>query len=97
MTHSDLATRAVATAGIVPARPTAIICNFAVTNTTGGGYLTVNPGGNNIVAASTISWFGSGQVLANGVAVPVSNDLKVTVTVIAGGGGQTDFVLDVTG
>ena len=91
----DLISGAVSTADVVPIGTTAIACNVTVSNTVGAGFLTVNPGGNVVIAASTINWFGPGQILANGVIVTISADRNVTV--IAGGGGQTDFILDVTG
>lgn len=82
-------------ADVVPAGATAITCNVTVDKTQTAGYLTVNPGGNTTVTSSTINWFGNGQTLANGVTVTISASREVTV--IAGGPGATDFVLDVTG
>jgi len=55
----------------------------------------VNPGGNIVVAASTINWFGPNQNLANGILATLNANREVTV--IAGGGGTTHFVLDVNG
>ncbi len=93
----DLNTGVVAVADVVPAGATAIACNLTVVNTVGGGFLTVNPGGNNTVSGATINWFATGQILNNGVIVQLNDQRQVTV--IGGGttGTRTDFVLDVTG
>lgn len=85
----------VAQADFVPAGATAITCNVTVANTVGAGYLAVNPGGVTAVSASTINWFGNGQVLANGVTLTLNANREVTV--VFGGGGSTDFALDVSG
>ena len=91
----DLTTGAVVTANVVPVGATAISVNVTVTGTVGTGFLAVNAGGNTVIAASAINWFGPDQNLANGIIVPVSAARQVTV--IAGGGGSTHFVLDVSG
>jgi hypothetical protein len=91
----DLTTGAVVTANVVPAGATAIFVNLTVVDTVGSGFLAVNEGGNTTVAASAINWSGPGQILANGLAVPL--DASRQVTVIGGGGGSTNFILDVGG
>lgn len=90
----DLVTGAVTTANVVPVGATAIFVNVTVADTVGSGFLAVNDGGNNTVAASAINWT-AGQVLANGLAVPLNGSRQVTV--IAGGGGSANFILDVSG
>ncbi|MGB8861781.1 MAG: hypothetical protein WCC60_21175 [Ilumatobacteraceae bacterium] len=87
---------AVTVANLVPAGATAIACNLGITATTGGGYLSVNPGGNTTVTASTINWSADGQTLANGIIATI-NPATREVTVICGPGGSTHFFLDVTG
>jgi hypothetical protein len=88
----------VVSADVVPAGATAISCNVTVVNTVGGGFLTVNPGGNLTVGGATVNWFATGQILNNGVIVQINSTTR-EVTVIAGGttGTRTDFVIDVTG
>ena len=91
----DLTTGAVTTAHVVPAGATAVFANLTIANTVSSGFLGVNPGGNTTLAASAINWSSSGQSLANGLLLTLDNNRQVTV--IAGGGGSTDFVIDVSG
>ena len=91
----DLSTGAVVTANVVPGGATAISVNVTVTGTVGTGFLAVNDGGNTVIAASAINWFGPDQSAANSIIVPVNSARQVTV--IAGGGGSTHFILDVSG
>lgn len=92
----NITTGAVITAGIVPANAVAIAANVTVTNTTGTGYLSINPGGNTTVSASTINWFGSNQTLANGVTLTLNANREITV-ICGGTGSATHFLIDVTG
>lgn len=92
----NIDTGAVVTANAVPAGATAIACNLTIVNTVGGGFLTVNPGGTTAVTAASINWSTNGQVLNNGIIAAI-NPTTRQVTVVAGGGGTCDFVLDVTG
>jgi len=80
---------------LVPPGATAVAYNFTVTNTVGAGFLTLNPGGNTTVTSSAINWSTSGQILTTGSLVSVNANREVTV--IAGGPGATDFLLDVVG
>lgn len=80
---------------LVPEGATAIACNVTVTDTGGAGFAVVNPGDNASVGASTINWSHGAQTLANGIIVGIDDARRVTVVV--GGGGSTDLVLDVTG
>ena len=91
----DLVTGAVNAAGIVPAGATAVFANVTIANTTAQGFLAINPGGNTTVAASAINWSASGQILANGLSLTLNASRQVTV--IAGGGGATDFIIDISG
>jgi len=93
----DLTTGAVVTADLVPAGATAVTANVTVVNTVLAGFLTVNPGGDTTINAATVNWFGSNQILNNGVNLTISATREVTV--IAGGsdGSSTDFVIDITG
>ena len=91
----DLISGAIVLANVVPAGATAISVNVTVTNTTGGGFLVVNPGGNTTVTSSSINWFAAGQTFANGIIAAINANREVTV--IAGSSGSADFILDVTG
>jgi hypothetical protein len=86
---------AVTVPNLVPPGATAIAYNFTVTNTGGAGFLTLNPGGNTTVTSSAINWSASGQILTTGGLVSINANREVTV--IAGGPGGTDFLLDVVG
>ena len=92
---ANLTTGAVIAANFVPAGATAVTANVTVTQTTGAGYLAVNPGGNTTVGASTINWSGNNLDIANGVNLTL--DASRQLTVIAGGGGSTHFIIDIMG
>ena len=79
----------------VPASATAIAYTLTVVTAGGGGFLAVNPGGNTTVSASSINWSSAGQVLANTGVVKINSSRQVTV--IHGGGGSADFIIDIVG
>ncbi|MGD9700862.1 MAG: hypothetical protein AB7Q42_02810 [Acidimicrobiia bacterium] len=91
----DPVTGNVVTANFVPAGATAVTANLTVVNTTGSGFLTVNPGGIITTDTAAINWSGTGQILNNGLNLTLNATRQVTV--ICGGGGSTDFVIDVSG
>jgi hypothetical protein len=91
----DPATGAVTVANFVPAGATAVAANVTVVSQTGSGFLTINPGGTTTVDSSTINWSAPGQILANGVTLTLNANREITV--VAGGGGSTDFLIDVSG
>jgi hypothetical protein len=82
-------------ADFVPAGATAVFANVTVDATVGSGFLAINPGGNTTVSASAINWSAAGQILSNGLTLTLSATRHITV--IAGGGGSTQFIVDVTG
>jgi hypothetical protein len=84
---------AVDLADFVPVGARAIAYNLTVTDTTGGGYLSVTPGDAATFSASTINWAGSGQSLANGTVGTL--DAARTIKVFAG--GTTHFLIDIVG
>jgi hypothetical protein len=86
-------TGAVTLPNVVPATATAIAYTLTVTGTSAGGYLAVNPGGDTVVHASTINW-AAGQTLANSGVIAISPTRTITVV---GGGGTTQFIVDVIG
>lgn len=81
-------------ADLVPVGATAIACNVTVTDTVGSGFAVVNPGLVDTIGASTINWQ-PGQVLANAIIVGIDDERRVTL--VAGGGGAADIVVDVSG
>jgi len=85
----------VVTGDVVPAGATAIAYNITVTRTAGTGYLSVNPGNASAASSSSINWFGDNQDIANGLIVGLDDHRQVRI--FAGGGGSTDYIVDVTG
>jgi len=85
----------VTTVDIVPAGATAIAYNLTVTRTIGQGFLSANPGDATAITASSINWFGDNQDIANGLIVALDGSRQIKI--FFGGGGSTDFVVDVTG
>jgi len=92
---ATLTTGAVVQANFVPAGATAIAANITVTATVGSGFLVCNPGGVTTVGASTINWSATAQTIANGVILAL--DTTRQLTIVAGGGGTTQFIVDITG
>ena len=80
---------------VVPAGAQAIAYNLTITKTVGSGFLSVAPGGATVVAASSINWFTSGMTLANGLVVKLDTNRQIKV--FCGGGGSTEFIIDVLG
>ena len=85
----------VQTVDLVPPGATAIACNITITETIGSGFATVNPGINEVISASTINWSHSDQTMANGIIVGIDDERRITL--IAGGGGSTHIIVDITG
>ena len=80
---------------IVPATAHAIAYNLTIADTVGSGFLSVNPGDATAPGGSSINWFQSGMALANGLVVKLDNNRQIKV--FGGGGGSTDFIIDVLG
>ncbi len=91
----NLTTGAVSVANVVPGGATAIAYNLAIVDTVEAGFLAVTPGGSASYSAASINWSAAGQILANGQLAKL--DASRRVTVFAGGGGATHFVIDVQG
>ena len=89
----DISTGAV-TVALVPANAVAVAYTLTVTDTGGQGFLAVNPGGVVAVSASSINWFGSGEILANTGVVKLGPGRSLTVVA---GGGSTNFIIDIVG
>lgn len=82
---------------VVPVGATAVLANVTVVDTIGAGYLAVNPGTSTAIAASTINWSSSGQILNNGVSLTLGGDRQVTIVPAGSVGSATHVVVDVTG
>ena len=80
---------------VVPVGATAIAFNLTIAATTSQGFLTVAPGTATTIGASSINWVGDGLNIANGLIVQLDSNRQVRV--FAGGGGSTDFLIDVSG
>jgi len=79
---------------LVPVGATAIALNLTVTATTGSGHLVVWPQGQPQPLSSAISWFATGQSIANGFTAAISSSRSISVSC---GGGSTHFFIDVAG
>lgn len=84
--------------GIPPAAK-AVAINGAVVLPQGDGYLTFFPHGTAVPATSTINFYASTQVLANGQLVPLGSNPAVQLSVWPSitGTGTAHLVLDITG
>lgn len=81
--------------GWVPDKATGIAYNLTVTDTVDSGYLTVTPGASaQAPEVSTINWFSPGTTIANATQTGISDG---QIKVFAGGGGSTQFIIDVVG
>lgn len=83
------------TTNFVPFGATAVFANVTVVETTGDGWLAVNPGGTTTVSASSINWSASGQMLANGISLKLNGTRQITV--VNGSPGSTQFIVDILG
>ncbi len=91
----DLTTGAVTAPNVVPTGATAIAYNLTIAGATSGGFLAVAPGSATVLGASTINWTAGTPFLANGTLVKLDNQRQIKV--FAGGGGTTDFIVDILG
>jgi hypothetical protein len=85
----------VETNNIIPATARAVAYNLTIANTVGSGFLSVNPGNAAAPGGSSINWFQSGISLANGLVGSLDNNRQIKV--FCGGGGSTDFIVDING
>ena len=83
------------TSNIIPVGAQAIAYNITIANTVTSGFLSVNPGDAATPGGSSINWFTSGLSLANGLIVKL--DANRQIKVFCGGGGSTDFIIDILG
>lgn len=90
----DALTGSVSVPGLVPAGATAIQYNLTVVETSGSGFLQVSPSDVTGVTSSSINWYQSNQIVANGLVVRLGGDRQVRTSA---GGGSTHYVIDVLG
>lgn len=70
----------------------AAIINLTITDTVGSGFLAVgDPGPSGTRTTSNINWSASDQTLAN---LAIATLFEGNLTIFAGGGGSTNFVVD---
>jgi len=73
----------------------AALINLTITETVGAGFLAVgNPGPDGTRSTSNITWSASDQTLAN---LAVTTLFEGNLTIFAGGGGRTQFIVDLMG
>jgi hypothetical protein len=90
----DPETYAVTTADATPAGATAVSANVAVINTSGNGFLSVNPGGDSTIGASAVNWF-AGARLGNAGIFSLNDNRELQI--IAGGNSTFELLVDITG
>jgi len=81
-------------AALVPQTASAVVYNLTVADTVASGFLGLFPAGTVWPGNSSINWFLTGEIVANGGIVALGGDRQVNVIC---GGGSTDFIVDVTG
>lgn len=84
----------VATADVIPAGATAIAANIAVIGPTTAGFMSVNPGGDAVIAASSVN-YNANENTSNAGIFTLNTNREVEVVFGPGGGGHV--AIDVTG
>ena len=84
----------ITTPALVPVTATAVVYNITVDSGSGSGWLRVSPSGT-VGSGSAVNWTGPNQQLGNGLMVSLGTSRAIDV--VAGGGGSTDFIIDVVG
>ena len=80
---------------VTPPGAQAVALNVTLDQTAQSGYLSVRPQGTSWDGTSSINWWTSNIILANGATSKLGGDREVRVR--CGGGGSTHFILDVVG
>lgn len=88
-------TGAITAANAVPAGATAVTFNVTATNTSGGNFLAVVPGGVTTTDVSTLNWTSANASIANASVTKLNANRQVRI--IAGPGGSFDCIIDITG
>jgi len=82
----------------VPTTASAILTNVTIVDTVGGGFLSMFSAGVTWPGTTSITWFGSSQVLSNNATSAFQGSgSAANVSVLCGGTGSTDFIIDVLG
>jgi hypothetical protein len=84
-----------ATVDAVPAGAAAALVTLTLDATSGAGFLAVFANGLTYPGNSNVNWYTNGQILA--VTTVTAVDATAKATVLAGGTGATQFVIDVLG
>ena len=79
----------------VPANASGLVLNITVVTLSANGFLAVSPGGTGFTGTSTMNWTAPGTIIANGASVGSGPNATIDITV--GGGGNTNFIVDVFG
>jgi hypothetical protein len=86
---------------MIPQDAKAVTYNLTIADTQGAGYLGIFPANVDWPGNSSINWWQSGLLLANGGAVGLGvsfvTNLAGSVALHAGGPGSTAFIVDITG
>jgi hypothetical protein len=96
LSHGTVRSFAVAGACGVAADATAVAVNVTVTAPSGGGHVTLYPGGDPTPATSTLN-FAAAQTRANNAVVPLGAGGDLDALAILGGGGTAHLIVDVVG
>jgi len=92
----DPVTGSVTTSDATPEGAIAIAANITIVQTTGGGFVAVNPGGTAAVTASHINW-SDGGVAANGGIFQLNSSREIELVVGGQAGSQVHVIVDITG
>jgi hypothetical protein len=94
-------TRTLDIAGVLPGIPayaTSVIGNVTLANTLGAGFALVYPKGASRPPTSTINWYTTGQILANGFSIALGGSPGGIAVHTAGTQAQTTHIIvDITG
>ncbi len=90
----DPETYAITTTDATPVGAAAVSANIAVINTSGNGFISVNPGGDSAIGASALNWF-VGARLGNAGIFRLNGNRELQI--IAGGNSTFEFLVDITG
>jgi hypothetical protein len=94
-------TRTLDIAGVlsgIPSYATSVIGNLTIVNTVGQGFAVIYPKGSSQPATSTINWFGSGQIVANGFSIALGGSPGgIAVHTEASQSNATHIIVDISG
>jgi len=82
---------------VVPSGARAVALNVTLDATVQSGYLSVRPDGTTYNGTSSINWFMTNEIIANGVTSTLGGDRRVRVRTGGVSGGSTHFIFDAVG